>query len=454
MLTAGLLSLALFLRESTQRTYLGLTLLLLCNAGYTFSEISNRTFYYSPNQAIGQLFSAGINVGLWLVLLHIFGLDRIKEWRLATHAVSGIYLIAQLADAFTQFWWRFAGAGMVRTDVISIAVYGLLEIYPIFLVSFGFARRRTWSTALLGSCAIVYGSYIPLVDLSSLISLKATTRIFSWHFEIGDFPLTFLSLLNWLLVATLLFIVFRLWTRESRRQARLEQEIRSAQEIQHVLIPEAPISIPGLTVASVYKPAAEVGGDFFQVIPPPTDHPDTPTLIVVGDVSGKGLKAAMMVSLICGTLRTLAEMTRNPAEILAGLNRRLLGRMQGGFVTCLVLRIGVDGSATLANAGHLFPFRSGAEWEMPASLPLGLAVDAEYEEVNAYLQEGENVMLITDGVVEAQSNKGELYGFERVSDLMRARPSAQQVAQAACSFGQEDDITVVSVTWSRRKSVA
>jgi serine phosphatase RsbU (regulator of sigma subunit) len=89
---------------------------------------------------------------------------------------------------------------------------------------------------------------------------------------------------------------------------------------------------------------------------------------------------------------------------------------------------------------------------MPASLPLGLAVDAEYEEVSAYLQEGENVMLITDGVLEAQSNKGELYGFERVSDLMRARPSAQQVAQAACSFGQEDDITVVSVTWSRKKS--
>jgi hypothetical protein len=454
MLLAGLLSFALFLRQSSRRTYLGLTLLLVCNAVYTFLGLMDRTLYYGPELGLLQIFSAGINLGLWLVLLQIFGLDRRKEWRIATDAVAVIYLIAQLADASTQFRWQFAGAGMIRTDLIAIAVYGVLETYPIFLVIFGFARRRTWSTAVLGVCAIVYGSYIPLLDLASLISLKAAQGIVAWHLQVGEFPFTFLSLLNWLLVATLMFVVFRLWTRESLRQAQLEQEIRSAQEIQHVLIPEAPVSIPGLDVASVYKPAAEVGGDFFQVIPPPAEHPDTPTLIVVGDVSGKGLKAAMMVSLIVGTLRTLADITRNPAEILAGLNRRLLGRMQGGFVTCVVLRIAVDGSATLANAGHLPPFRSGREWEMPSSLPLGLAADAEYEEVSACLQEGENVMLITDGVLEAQSNKGELYGFERVSKLMRERPSAEQVAQAACSFGQEDDITVVSITWSPKRNAA
>ena len=159
----------------------------------------------------------------------------------------------------------------------------------------------------------------------------------------------------------------------------------------------------------------------------------------------------MMVSLIVGTLRTLADVTRNPTDILAGLNRRLLGRMQGGFVTCLVLRVAIDGSATLANAGHLFPFRNGTEWELPPSLPLGLAADAEYEEVSGNLHEGENVLLITDGVLEAQNSEGELYGFERVSDLMRERPTAERVAEAACSFGQEDDITIVSVTWSQTK---
>ena len=224
--------------------------------------------------------------------------------------------------------------------------------------------------------------------------------------------------------------------------------MRSAQEIQHILIPEEIPSVPGLAVSSVYKPAAEVGGDFFQVIPPEPDHPDAGTLIIVGDVSGKGLKAAMTVSLIVGTLRTLADATRSPAAILAGLNRRLLGRTQGGFATCLVLRLEADGTATLANAGHLSLFRDGVEWDVPASLPLGLTADAEYDEVRTHLREAETLTLtlITDGVLEARNGEGELSGFERVAALTRGRPSAEQVAETACSFGQEDDITVLAIT--------
>ena len=143
----------------------------------------------------------------------------------------------------------------------------------------------------------------------------------------------------------------------------------------------------------------------------------------------------------------LADATRSPAAILAGLNRRLLGRTQDGFATCLVLRLDAGGTATLANAGHLSPFRDGVEWDVPASsLPLGLTADAEYGEVRTRLAEGETLTLITDGVLEARNGEGELYGFERVAALMRGRPSAEQVAEAACSFGQEDDISVLSVT--------
>ena len=89
---------------------------------------------------------------------------------------------------------------------------------------------------------------------------------------------------------------------------------------------------------------------------------------------------------------------------------------------------------------------------MPASLPLGITADAQYEELNTRFHDGENVMLITDGVLEAQGSRGELFGFERVSNLMRERPSAEQVVEAACSFGQDDDITVVSVTWSLKEA--
>ena len=445
MLTTGLLSLAFFLWQERDAIYFGLALLLMCNAVYFFLHASNRAIYYIPNQGLMQLFSAGINIGLWFVLLYIFGLNQLRSWRLGTYVTTGVYLAAQSIDAGTQFCWQFAGTTLVRTDLLSTAIYGLLETFPILLVCFGLARRRTGLTVILGVFTILYGSYIPLLDLSSLFSLGVAQRVIDWHIQVGDFEFTLLTLLNWLLVVTLLFIVFRYWTKESRRQTQLEQEFRSAQEVQHVLIPEALISIPGLVVASVYKPAAEVGGDFFQVISPDPDAPDAGTLIIVGDVSGKGLKAAMTVSLIVGTLRTLAEATRSPAAILAGLNRRLLGRTQGGFATCLVLRLDADGTATLANAGHLSPFRDGVEWDVPASLPLGLTAEAEYEELRTHLREAETLTLITDGVLEARNGDGELYGFERVAALMRERPSAEQVADAACNFGQDDDITVVSV---------
>jgi serine phosphatase RsbU (regulator of sigma subunit) len=92
----------------------------------------------------------------------------------------------------------------------------------------------------------------------------------------------------------------------------------------------------------------------------------------LGDVSGKGLKAAMNVALIVGTLRTLAEFDSNPAVVLTGLNRRLVGRLQGGFATSVVLRLGPSGNCTLANAGYLPPFLNTGELTMEPSLPLGI----------------------------------------------------------------------------------
>jgi serine phosphatase RsbU (regulator of sigma subunit) len=173
--------------------------------------------------------------------------------------------------------------------------------------------------------------------------------------------------------------------------------------------------------------------------------PDASTLIVIGDVSGKGLKAAMTVSLIVGTLRTLTDYTQEPAEILQGMNRRLCGRVQDGFATCVVLRVKGNGDATIANAGHLAPFRDGEELPLRGSLPLGLADDAIYEELAFRLQEGETLTLYTDGIVEARNSVGELYGFERVQTLAQERKSAEQIVEAACVFGQEDDITVLSI---------
>src|SRR6202012_896313 len=110
--------------------------------------------------------------------------------------------------------------------------------------------------------------------------------------------------------------------------------------------------IAGFALESVYKPAGQVGGDFFQIIPIANGG----VLAAIGDVSGKGMPAAMTVSLLVGTLRTLVHYTQSPAEILSAMNQRMLARSSGGFTTCLVLRLDRDGAATVANAGHLAPY--------------------------------------------------------------------------------------------------
>ncbi len=117
----------------------------------------------------------------------------------------------------------------------------------------------------------------------------------------------------------------------SRRQALLEGELAAAQQVQQVLVPEYIGDIPGFTIESIYQPAQQVGGDFFQILP----TRDGGLLLVVGDVAGKGLPAAMLVSLLVGSIRTAADETHAPEVLLRKLNERLAGRSSGGFCTAL-----------------------------------------------------------------------------------------------------------------------
>jgi Stage II sporulation protein E (SpoIIE) len=138
--------------------------------------------------------------------------------------------------------------------------------------------------------------------------------------------------------------------------------------VQKVLLPEAIRKIRCFRVECEYRPAQEVGGDFFQVLD--THHGGV--LVAIGDISGKGVQAAMLVALIVGALRSFAEETEYPQTILIRLNRRLCGRMQGGLATCLCALIASDGATTIANAGRLAPWLDGQEIEVPHDLPLGI----------------------------------------------------------------------------------
>ena len=185
-----------------------------------------------------------------------------------------------------------------------------------------------------------------------------------------------------------------------------------------------------------------MGGDFFQII----SLADESSVVVLGDVSGKGLKAAMNVALIVGTVRTLAEHDSEPAAVLTGLNRRLVGRMQGGFATAIVLKLGISGDCWLANAGHLPPFLNSSEITLDPSLPLGIVADADYASRYVVLSNDDRMTLYTDGVPEACNSARELYGFERIKTLLNQRPDATTIAETARAFGQEDDITVLTIT--------
>jgi serine phosphatase RsbU (regulator of sigma subunit) len=120
--------------------------------------------------------------------------------------------------------------------------------------------------------------------------------------------------------------------------------------------------------------------------------------------------------------------------------------MQGGFTTCLALRLGPDGHCTVASAGHPAPFLNDRELDLPGALPLGLTAEASYHETAFDLREGDRFSLYTDGLLEARSASGELFSFARVDALFATRPDAAQATEAAVSFGQDDDITVLTLT--------
>lgn len=271
------------------------------------------------------------------------------------------------------------------------------------------------------------------------------TRVYAPLIHYGPVYLNLQNILDLLVFFSILYAVFRVVREQQARKILLEQELESARELQDVLIPEKAPDIPGYSVTSVYHPALDVGGDFFQVILLEGAQVGS-ALVVLGDVSGKGLRAAMAVSMIVGAVRTLVETTSSPAEILAGISRRLQGRLQGGFATCLAMRLEHGGRCVLASAGHPAPYVDDREIELPGALPLGIDPSTMYEEVTLQLEPGARCSLYTDGLLEARSASGEIFSFDRLHSLFASSMDATQASDAAVNFGQEDDITVLTLT--------
>jgi hypothetical protein len=240
-------------------------------------------------------------------------------------------------------------------------------------------------------------------------------------------------------LGSLIAIILYRFIRVSEEEQRSSAEIEAARSVQALLIPTQLPSNRNFMLESAYLPAGGVGGDFFQVLPLKDDS----MLIVVGDVSGKGLQAAMNASTLVGAFRN--ELAHEPATVLAHLNQVMLGASGpiAGFATCLCARIYPNGKMIVANAGHLSPYRDGREMELAACLPLGVIPNVEYEQSTFQLKHGDRLTFVSDGVVEATDAKGELFGFERTQQV--SHEPARYIAQIAQRFGQTDDITVVSL---------
>ncbi len=271
-----------------------------------------------------------------------------------------------------------------------------------------------------------------------LVALDFTTVVLVSR----PFPITLDDITNLIWYTGISGVLVYRFARISREEERLTVSLDAARDVQHRLVPANLPALPGFHAEVAYISAEEVGGDFFQVLPQSEDA----LLVVIGDVSGKGLQAAMLGTLAVGAIRTLAQEEIEPAELLSRLNDQLVAATDNSFITCLCARISEDGELTVANAGHLSPYVNGEELQCPSDLPLGIVSGVVYEQNRALLMPNARVTFLSDGVTEARSKDGELFGFERARHS--SRMSAAEIADAAQRFGQEDDITVLTLDWS------
>jgi hypothetical protein len=441
------LCLVLWSRSRKEYLFVWVAIFTVCPVAI---DILNRLFripiWWNFARFLNQPIYALYHVSLWFLLVWLLGLHDDASLVRRTRILAIATMAMGFADGVLALFWGSATLWMQWADFILDGLVILLEVFPFFIIYLALRKKLDPSRWVVTVAALLVQMINTVADASALG--RRFTHWTLFH-DMIDRPLFSIQGVNFdtpkimslVLFASILYAAYRYALEQAARQSVMEREMQSAREIQQVLVPASLPAVKGYAITSAYQPAMEVGGDFFQIIP----NDDGSTIVALGDVSGKGLKAGMNVSMIVGVLRAEAGST-NPAEMLGALNRCLAGRMAGGFATGMIFRVDRDGMVTFANAGHLPPYLNGQEYPLDASLPLGLIAYSDYTEVKLQLQPGDQLAVYTDGLLEATSPTGELFGFERMKTLFAKQPTAQEAMQAAIDFGQEDDITVLTIT--------
>jgi serine phosphatase RsbU (regulator of sigma subunit)/predicted ester cyclase len=249
----------------------------------------------------------------------------------------------------------------------------------------------------------------------------------------------------------------QLLEQERIERERIEHELRVARSIQQASLPKEVPTLEGWVISPRYQPAREVGGDFYDF------HllSEGRLGVVVGDATGKGVPAALVMSTTCGMLQVAAGAldSSSPGEVLEQVNETLLARIpQNMFVTCFYAILDPkSGTLRYANAGHDLPYlhRDGNAEELKArGMPLGLMPQMGYEEKQIVLEAGEVTLLYSDGLVEAHDPKGEMFGFPRLRALVAEHAEESSLGDFLMEelytfvgegWEQEDDITLLTL---------
>ena len=429
-LLGGVILLLAFRNDPRGREYLWFAAFLFLDGSMSLESVFNRVYPLLPyrfghlTDALGVIGRIAPLVGFIAAFTGV----RLNRW---VRGYQILLLVIPLLIGFPFLSENFAWFPRISNH--GFAVLLLVVEAPFIVGSLGFLawkwRRGNTEAGLL----------LPSFLLAIAVEVLGRIMPSVMNFRVGRFAFNYDDLSVFFFLVSIGPVMLYRYHRVNREHAYATAELDAAREIQQRLIPKSIPAVAGCHIEAAYLPAQEVGGDFYQIL----SQPDGSVVIAVGDVSGKGLKAAMTGVLAIGALRTLAFEGLGPAAILMRLNRELVRASDGGFVTCFCGVLDACGNLRFANAGHVAPFCNGREIEVTGALPLGIDANTAYEESTLALEADDRFTLLSDGVVEAQSATGELFGFERTREI--SAQSAQSIAEQAQSFGQTDDITVLTL---------
>lgn len=363
---------------------------------------------------------------------------KLVLWAVAIEIVEGlIYIVAHLLDR---------GAGITNA-VNSIMVMLTLPAMLLFFISVKKADRALWVLR------VGFAVFLGFVVYTNLATLGVTQ---------GNRGIEYLGFV--FLLCCLGYVAAAESVQKEERLAAINKELEIARQIQAGLLPDHDVAAAGLRIATRYVPVSSVAGDFYDFL-----HTDGAGLgVLIADVAGHGVPAALSASMVKIAIRAQAEHARRPAEVLAGLNSTLCGNVQGQFVTAGYVYLDVNkNQLAYAGAGHppLLVWRAREKKALAIEengLFLGAFPDCAYKDVTFNFEPGDRCVLYTDGILEAPNAQGEEFGNQRLREFLasHAQLPAQEFCDALLSSidrwcgrreneDQHDDLTLVAVDYAQ-----